>query len=835
VARLGLLAALVLASGARAADELTDNLLGELTFGNSNTNAVAGHGRLTAAVSVDGDLSVLAWPGPGFGDQIAYFASNDPEARRLPHFGALDGMGSRLGLFVTTAAGTSLTWLRDWTFEQGYTRPDAAVPVTRFTRGDIGLTVTVTDAILPAADVLSRNLRVERAAGSPVTAAALALYENLSPTLSRIPQVPIADWALPTRNDFAAAWDEDARAILHFHPGDRAVVRSLGDVLGGGADPDYGALGELMKGTPSAAAVAAAVRALDATPGVAALVTTEPAPAQLQVGTDATPFCGLVAQMVDNIQALPARFPGIKLPIDPAAVQLLRCTDPIPGLRSRLGWTWAPKDALADLGSGQLSGSLLAAGQTNGALVAPLTFVAGVAEGAALFAFGATRAQARSALEAARGMTMAARQSAAEEATAALFASAALPDPALGQRVRDVALRSLVNIQVAREAATGGVVASVSRQPPYHLDWPRDGAFIDAALDLAGRRDQVDQRLRWYAGLARAEPTLGDPLLTPQAPVDPDTGERIFPAGVWEMNYFPDGAPGGPLRFEIDNTALHVWSIAAHVPGRELLAELWPSTRAALDVLVRWRSKSGLPAPANEDDHADFTSTLHGAVTVFAGLVAGERLARAQGDGPAAARYAARTAELRGALLDAYFDGATGLLRSERDGAPRAIGGAAAWFVWPGRVFAAGDARLERILSAEMDRVLSALNGEGPGAGYLPKVVVAAALYGREGGARSKARQAVLRLADMATPGTLHFGEIFEVKDGKFTQRVATPHVWEGALFYLAAMALTAPEKFNAEERALPLPSSGCGCRSSGGAPWAALFVAALLSRKRKR
>src|SRR5579859_8178882 len=88
----------------------------EHVFGASNVNAVAGHGGLTAGISVDGDLTVLSWPGPSFADQLLYLSSNDLDVRSKPHLGALDGMGSYVGLEVTTAAGHSLVWLRDPAF-----------------------------------------------------------------------------------------------------------------------------------------------------------------------------------------------------------------------------------------------------------------------------------------------------------------------------------------------------------------------------------------------------------------------------------------------------------------------------------------------------------------------------------------------------------------------------------------------------------------------------------------------------------------------------------------------------------------------------------------------
>src|SRR5262249_50708128 len=155
-------------------------------------NAVGGHGRLTIGESTDGDLTVLSWPSPGFDDQLAYFTSNDIDGRKLPHFGALDGMGSYLGLQIDTGTGPRITWLRDaatWTATQRYTQPDSVVPVTVFTSNALGLVVTVTDVVSPDVDVLTRHARVVRGAASPVLSANLVVYENLSPSVSRVDQI----------------------------------------------------------------------------------------------------------------------------------------------------------------------------------------------------------------------------------------------------------------------------------------------------------------------------------------------------------------------------------------------------------------------------------------------------------------------------------------------------------------------------------------------------------------------------------------------------------------------------------------------------------------------
>jgi hypothetical protein len=809
----------------------------EHIFGASNTNAVAGHGGLTAGISVDGDLTVLSWPGPSFADQLQYLSSNDLDVRTKPHLGALDGMGSYVGLLVTTAQGTQLVWLRDAAFAhvQRYTQPDAPVVETTFTRADLSLQVVLTDIVSPDVDLLTRRLVVTRLPGSPVLSASLVLYENLSPTVSRIPMLPLADWLFDSRNDFVAVYDRAAGAVVHVHPADRGVVASPGDL---GNDPtavDYGPVEALMKRTPTDADVDALLAGLDAAfpPGVAALVTTEPTPSSFQVGSDATPFCAQAGHLADNLAALPAELNDNSLSYAASLGGVARCTDALPSVQSAHGWTWAPMDALSNLATGTLSGSRLAACQTNAALVASLTFQGDVAEGSALFAFAKSVAAARATLQQGTGVPASARQAAAEKAAHDALASVALPDPSLGPRTTLVAQRSLVNIYVARDRATGAIVASISHQPPYYLDWPRDGSFFLHAIDVAGLLPWGTARAEWYVGLQRREVAKGS-FVSSTPPTDPDSGAEEFPAFAWEMNYYGDGTIGGNIRFEIDNTALHVWAVVVHAAAlgpsdrAAYVAAVWPTLKDALGLLIRWRDpNTGLPWPANEDDSLTLTSTLHGATAVYAALVAGARLGHFVGDEATAGAALSRSIELQQAIVKTYYDPSAGLFRdAPQDGGafnPGSAGnGDTGWLAWPARVLDPNDPRLEAQLMADMTSAMKDIRGETQGSAYVMKNVVAAALLGKDGGSRDLARQAVQMLADIATPDTMQFGEVFvttPAADGGapvFSDRVATPHVWEGTLFYLSAMALSAPERFDPEIIAMPLPAAG-DYRAGGG------------------
>jgi len=250
-----------------------------------------------------------------------------------------------------------------------------------------------------------------------------------------------------------------------------------------------------------------------------------------------------------------------------------------------------------------------------------------------------------------------------------------------------------------------------------------------------------------------------------------------------------------------------------------------------------------LPAPASEDDNQIFTSSLHGAVTVHAALMGGSRMARYMDDEQSMQRYLLRAEELNQAIRTHYLDPSTGLFAIGREDSPAPIPDkigyqVTGWLVWPGRVLERDEPLLQAQLEADMDEVLKILKGEREWGIYLAKPIIAAALYGEKDGARAQAREALLLLADVAVEGTDHFGEVFENTSAGLENRVSMPHVWEGALFYLAAMALTDPDAFDRDKKQLPLPgeptdeSCACGGQTSPGL--AGSLVLIWLTRRRR-
>lgn len=831
--------------GASAASARVDGI--EVAFGASNIEAIAGNGRLTVGVSRDGDVSVLSWPSPSFYDQVHALQANGIGARHLPRMGLHDGMGVFSLVAVEQDDGSvDVIRLHDEEVQRqvAYASDDSSVVVTRFTLPERGIVIEQRDVVPPGADVLVRHYLVEREDAAAGGRLWLMAYQNLSPNLSKIPKVPMAGVLLDHKNDFLAAWDEERGSLVHFHPEDTGVVTSILGALRD-VERDFGPLGALLASDVLDGDVLDALLTdLDGSyaAGVYAAIGSVPSPDAYQVGEDATDTCAAIDAWIDHAQELPTILPNQELPSDPSLFDEARCRsfDPVEDVRAAEGWLLRPRDALEDaLDDGGLEGSRLAGGQVNTALRVPLEMTASAdgerGEVTVFLAFGRTHADATALLAAAQEEGAAALEQAAVTDSEAFVRSVRLPEGG-SDGLQAFSKRTLLNLRVGTDAATGAIVASVSRQPPYQLDWPRDGAFFNAALDLSGQHDLVTKRLLFYASVMRLENSPPVAVVDTPVPGWPDCDEcEDYPAGSWEMNYFADGVVGGNIRLEVDNTALLVWSFAAHAgylgdEEREaFLEEVWPTVRRAADFLAYWRDdRSGLVWFANEDDHVRFTQGLQGAVTVFGALKNAARVAKALGHDDKSTAWAGRASELRAALLEHLHDDELGFLvdpRAEGEEPRVSRGGASSWVAWPARVLPWDDARVVRALEDGMATQMPKVRGEGVGGSYTTKVAVAAALALPDGAGQA-GEMAEILATEIASPTTRQLGEVFVnvdedgdgVTDGR-ENAVAPPHLWAASLVYLTAMAVHAPELFDPHEDVLPVvvipkdevPSS-CGC-----------------------
>lgn len=796
----------------------------EAFFGASNIVATTGNGRLTAAVSAEGAISVLSWPSPTYFDHIQYVASNDLDARTQPRMGALEGMGIEAGVLIERASGErTLRWLTssEWDTTVEYSSVVSTVVVTTYTGVD-GVQVEQIDVVDDGRDVLYRDYTVTVPAEVDVASAWIVGYSNLSPSQTKLREMPIADFAIEQHQDFAAVWDEALGGIVHFHPADNGTIDSPLQLAlkADNMRRDFGPLDGLLASSPTAEEVQGIASALDEdfAPGVYIAHASIPEPDQFQVGFDETDVCQQIDSLADNIavQLDAGANPGFTIPS--AVINILRCGtfQPLETPRKENGWTYTALDARLDAADGTLSGSRVAVAQVNTALRVPLELTDGVGRATLLYAFGETRAAAGDVLQQARAGAADARQR-VEASDAAWASTLILPD--VEEKYQAFLIRSLLSLRAGTDAQSGAIVASVSRQPSYHVDWPRDGVFFNVALDLAGKHALVEKRLQFYADTIRTEPSRATTIINVPPPGWPqDENADEFPAGSWEMNYYGDGVRSGNIRLEIDNTALVVWNFVQHAGWLDdeearlaYLTRFWPTIEFAADWLAEWRDpETGLIWPSNEDDHIEYTQGMQGSATTFLALEAAAMAATALGHDAAAERYIARARELHSAILEHLWDGER--LVSQPPWSELPVGRPTAWIGWPVKLLPADDPRLVREIRDGLERHVANVRGENPRGQYPTKVAISAALmFPGEPEADLAAEIAQTLAVEIATPDTQMLGEVFATQDddgdGTFDRWMnlqGNPHLWSQVLVYITARAVHSPGDFDRYRRVLP-------------------------------
>jgi hypothetical protein len=773
----------------------------ERLFGATNVNAAVGDGGLTAGISGCGELTVLKWPGPGSYDQLHYLSSNAADARLVPHLGALPTAGAFAGISYRERTGRwAHTWLRDppWTHAQRYV-DDGGVLEDVATNDALGLIVTAHAFVLPGRDVLVWDYAVERRAGSPVRRARFVHYADFAPTLARLPLFPVSDWALDFENDYALLWDGDARALLQYVPATAAAYPH-----------DFSALAPLlaerMPRRRLRRAVRRYVRTLDE-PGVYVVMAPRTRRFRYQAGFDDAPICAHQSALAEETLALEDLPDALRAAARALFVCDVAVTDsggPLGACRAANGWVYEAESAFDDAADGRLSGSPIAACQANAAVSERLRFHAGTARSTLYIAIAGTRDAANALLAEARAGTPDAQQAATEAWWRDFLAPATLPDTD-EPRIVAFAKRALASLRTAIDRASGAVVASITTQSPYGEDWPRDGAFVNYALDRAGYSDLVTAHNRFYARVQRTQPTgwsllYAFPPCDPAAPVYPD----CVPPGTFEMNYYADPAlavPGGFFSFEIDEAGLALWSLWTHAqfiddPDRRAayLADVCPGIALDAASLAACRDPlTGLQCFANEDDNGALTQTLQGATTVYLALRAAAEAAGACGFPPEdAAAWAARADELQTAALGAFL---------VPDAPAHLAGPRAPWALWPSELIPPDDPLAASHASWLADGLATLYDRTKLRTGYDVESVLVRAVRARAAGdtlALAGLQDEVRFFVDhLTTPDTLHMAE-FAVRvpadlDGDgvmpdYLQSNAVPHVWEQSYLYLAAL-----------------------------------------------
>ena len=424
-----------------------------------------------------------------------------------------------------------------------------------------------------------------------------------------------------------------------------------------------------------------------------------------------------------------------------------------------------------------------------------------------LVVFGNTEAEALAALAEARDASFDEALSEKEGADRAWLGIANLPE--LDAELRGFAWRTLLSLRTGTDPETGAMVASVSSQPPYNLDWPRDGAFFNALLDRVGYGDRVSAHNAFY--VARQRVTDGVDAF--------DAAEA--PAGSWAMNYYADGVVGGPVDFEIDQTGLALWNLAefsAKAPGA------WVAITRAAELLTSCKDNAtGLHCKASEGDNPAKTQTLRGAISTWMGLAAAVRAAKREGKS-GWEPWDQRRAELETVISDRWI-GQTRVKTEQW----RAL----AWAIWPGRFPMTEQARadaVKKLLARLNDAIILA---QPDGSSYDAQLTLALAwLLPAPSDERDQLEKVLKVLAlEIPTPHTRHLGEVYVPDDdGGWRSHTAMPHLLEASLVTLSILmfydhpeyepavepvepSVAAPE----EETAPSVGSSGCSYGGEGG------------------
>ena len=373
---------------------------------------------------------------------------------------------------------------------------------------------------------------------------------------------------------------------------------------------------------------------------------------------------------------------------------------------------------------------------------------------------------------------------------------------------RRVARRSILNLFVGRDKESGAIVASPSRQPAYHFDWPRDGSFYDLSLDLASLHEIAGSHIDFYNRTQRKKNTafsitwlLGGKSLI------------YSPKGHWVSNIYTDGAPGklSIIPVEIDETALLIWDLWRHeqyVPEADRAAyeknHLEELTLGADALLEYVDVKNGWTRKVFEDDNPFPNATLHGAASVLAGLASAADAGKRWGADPAKVEKWQKAAiSLRQGILRRVNDQKT---------IDQAGWRGIQWTLFPAPVFENySDPRAQKLIAKLAKYIEESADKKRPGFGYLgEQIFILGISTANQPEYRPLMDKAVKVLVnEVPLQGADSFGEVtlwIDMPDGTkiAQQRTSIPHLWTGVTSYLAVESLYRPERFLSQVPPIP-------------------------------
>lgn len=441
--------------------------------------------------------------------------------------------------------------------------------------------------------------------------------------------------------------------------------------------------------------------------------------------------------------------------------------------------------AYDDADDGKLSGGDAAPGQADGAISDQLRLRKRRATTTLYIAAGFTRAEALNALKAARGAGAAVIRARKARWWKSWLQNAALPKGA-PKEVTRLAKRSLVSIRQAIDPPRDMIVASIATQPPNSVDWIRDGAYINRALELAGAPTTVASHNERYG---RLQVTATNP---------PDGHPGPVPPGNWSQNYYTDGVVGGPIPYEVDATGFGIWTLWDHFDQTNERAYLIQApVYEAIQRAAHYLSDpaplgcvdetNGLQCVANEEDNATPSQTLIGAQAVWMGLGAAVNAAETfgrDGDLVNAEKWKTRRQELK-AAIDAQF------LNEECNCYTQDyITGAT--LLWPVQLLPYSGTRARAQADINWRHMAEVLSGEVTQGREESRLAVAHAFAWAGTSKMSLVKRALRWIAQVPTTDeTSLLGEAwmaFAPDRDHITTMVGQPHVTSHAQYYIAAI-----------------------------------------------
>ena len=275
--------------------------------------------------------------------------------------------------------------------------------------------------------------------------------------------------------------------------------------------------------------------------------------------------------------------------------------------------------AYDDAQDGELTGIAFAAGQADGALSTDVNLTSTRSGSASVIVAAASdREKALRTVDAIRDSGAAAVARAKARWWESWLKPTRLPHGA-PVPVTSLAKRALISMRQATDPG-GLIVASIATQPSFSLDWVRDGAYVNRALDTARHPEMVRKHNLRYASLQTT--TASKP-----------PGGEATPPGNWSQNFYADGVVGGPIPYEIDETGLGMWTLWDHYQqskDADYLLRVYESIQRGAQYLtdVCREPATGLQCAASEGDNASPSITLRGAQAVWLGLDAAVRAAQ---------------------------------------------------------------------------------------------------------------------------------------------------------------------------------------------------------------